>query len=181
MGKHAYFPGANDNASGVAMLLELAAHYARPENRPAYSVAFLLFGGEEAGLLGSAYFVAHPLVPLKRIKFLINLDLLGTGEEGATVVNGRVFEAPYHRLVALNEAHHYLLQLAPRGRAANSDHFPFSEAGVPAFFIYTRGGSKAYHDVNDRPKALSLVGFAGTYKLVHALLNKLGAAPAAKK
>ena len=181
MGKHAYFPGANDNASGVAMLLELAAHYARPENRPAYSVVFLLFGGEEAGLLGSTYFVSHPLVPLKRIKFLVNLDLLGTGEEGATVVNGRVFEAPYHRLVALNEAHHYLPQLAPRGRAANSDHFPFSEAGVPAFFIYTRGGSKAYHDVNDRPVALSLAGFAGAYKLVHDFLNELGAAPAAKK
>ena len=181
MGKHAYFPGANDNASGVAMLLELAAHYARPENRPAYSIVFLLFGGEEAGLLGSTYFVAHPLVPLKRIKFLVNLDLLGTGEEGATVVNGRVFEASYHRLVALNEAHHYLPQLAPRGRAANSDHFPFSETGVPAFFIYTRGGSKAYHDVNDRPEALSLAGFAGAYKLMHDFLNELGAAPAAPK
>ena len=181
MGKRAYFPGANDNASGVAMLLELAAHYARPENRPAYSVVFLLFGGEEAGLLGSSYFVAHPLVPLRRIKFLVNLDLLGTGEQGVTVVNGRVFEAPYHRLVALNDAHHYLPQLAARGRAANSDHFPFSEAGVPAFFLYTRGGSPAYHDVNDRPEALSLAGFAGAYHLVHDFLNELGAAPAAKK
>ena len=181
MGKRAYFPGANDNASGVAMLLELAAHYARPENRPAYSVVFLLFGGEEAGLLGSGYFVAHPLVPLRRIKFLVNLDLLGTGEQGATVVNGRVFEAPYHRLVALNDAHHYLPQLAARGRAANSDHFPFSEAGVPAFFLYTRGGSPAYHDVNDRPEALSLAGFAGAYHLIHDFLNELGAAPAAKK
>ena len=180
MGKHAYFPGANDNASGVAMLLELAAHYAKPENRPAYSVVFLLFGGEEAGLLGSGYFVAHPLVPLRRIRFLVNLDLLGTGELGATVVNGRVLEAPYRRLVALNEAHHYLPQLAARGRAANSDHFPFSEAGVPAFYLYTRGGSPAYHDVNDLPKALSLAGFAGTTKLVRDFLYELGAAPAAK-
>ncbi|HEX8506500.1 MAG TPA: M28 family peptidase, partial [Hymenobacter sp.] len=61
MGSNTYFPGANDNASGVALLLELAAHYARPENRPACSVAFLLFGAEEAGLVGSRYFVAHPL------------------------------------------------------------------------------------------------------------------------
>ncbi|RZK46183.1 MAG: M28 family peptidase, partial [Hymenobacter sp.] len=59
MGKNTYFPGANDNASGVALLLELAAHYARPENQPACSVAFLLFGAEEAGLLGSSYFVQH--------------------------------------------------------------------------------------------------------------------------
>ena len=143
-------------------------------------MVFLLFGGEEAGLVGSSYFVAHPLVPLKRIRFLVNLDLLGTGEQGATVVNGRVLEAPYRRLVALNEARHYLPQLAPRGRAANSDHFPFSEAGVPAFYLYTRGGSPAYHDVNDRPEALSLAGFAGAFGLLRDFLNEQGAAPALK-
>ena len=181
MGKDVYFPGANDNASGVAMLLELAAHYAKPENRPACSVAFLLFGAEEAGLVGSQYFVAHPLVPLKSIKFLVNLDLLGTGEQGATVVNGRVFEGPYRRLVALNDAHQYLPALGARGRAANSDHFPFSEAGVPAFFLYTRGGSAAYHDVNDKPAALSLAVFAGAFGLVRDFLNEEGAATAPKK
>jgi len=171
MGKDTYFPGANDNASGVALLLELAAHYARPENQPACSVVFLLFGAEEAGLVGSRYFVAHPLVPLSRIKFLVNLDLLGTGEEGATVVNGKVFEPAFQRLTALNEAHHYLPRLTARGRAANSDHFPFSEAGVPAFFLYTRGGSTAYHDVHDQPAALSLAGFSGAFGLVRDFLD----------
>ena len=177
MGQDTYFPGANDNASGVALLLELAAHYARPENQPACSVAFLLFGAEEAGLVGSSYFVQHPLLPLPRIKFLVNLDLLGTGEEGATVVNGRVYETAYQRLAALNDAHHYLPKLGPRGRAANSDHFPFSEAGVPAFFMYTRGGSLAYHDVHDQPAALSLAGFAGAYGLVRDFLDQQGARP----
>jgi VanZ family protein len=180
MGKQTYFPGANDNASGVALLLELAAHYARPENRPTCSVVFLLFGAEEAGLVGSSYFVRHPLVPLASIKFLLNLDLLGTGEEGATVVNGRVHEAAFARLTALNEASHYLPRLTARGRAANSDHYPFSEAGVPAFFLYTRGGSLAYHDVNDRPAALSLAGFAGAYGLARDFLDGLGARPAAR-
>ncbi|NML66506.1 VanZ family protein [Hymenobacter sp. RP-2-7] len=177
MGKDTYFPGANDNASGVALLLELAAHYARPENRPACSVAFLLSGAEEAGLIGSSYFVQHPLLPLPRIKFLVNLDLLGTGEEGATIVNGRVYEAAYQRLVALNDTHHYLPKLTARGRAANSDHFPFSEAGVPAFFMYTRGGSQTYHDVRDQPAALSLAGFAGAYGLVRDFLDQQGARP----
>jgi len=177
MGKKAYFPGANDNASGVAMLLELAAHYAQPENRPACSVVFLLFGAEEAGLVGSRYFVEHPLVPLKQIKFLMNLDLLGTGEEGATVVNGKVHEAAFQRLQALNTARHYLPALGARGKAANSDHYPFSEAGVPAFFLYTRGGSKAYHDVNDTPDKLSLAGFAGAFGLVRDFLNEMGAVP----
>ncbi len=171
MGRRTYFPGANDNASGVALLLELAAHYARPENRPSYSIVFLLFGAEEAGLVGSRYFVAHPLVPLPRIKFLVNLDLLGTGEEGATVVNGKVFPAAFERLVQLNRTHRYLPALGARGKAANSDHFPLSEAGVPAFFLYTRGGSAAYHDVHDRPEALSLAGFAGAFGLVRDFLD----------
>ena len=175
MGSKTYFPGANDNASGVALLLELAAHYARPENQPACSVVFLLFGAEEAGLLGSGYFVQHPLVPLVRIKFLLNLDLLGTGEEGATVVNGRVHAAAFARLTALNDTHHYLPRLTARGRAANSDHFPFSEAGVPAFFLYTRGGSTAYHDVHDQAAALSLAGFAGAFGLARDFLDGLGA------
>jgi Zn-dependent M28 family amino/carboxypeptidase len=92
-----------------------------------------------------------------------------------------VFEAPYKRLVALNEAHHYLPALAARGKAANSDHYPFSEAGVPAFFIYTRGGSTAYHDVNDQPAALSLAGFLGAFGLVRDFLNEEGAAPRTTK
>jgi aminopeptidase YwaD len=177
MGRKSYFPGANDNASGVAMLLELAAYYTRPENHPACSIVFLLFGAEEAGLVGSSYFVQHPLVPLPFIKFLLNLDLLGTGEEGITVVNGKLLPAAFARLQRLNAAGHYLPSIGARGRAANSDHFPFSEAGVPAFFIYTRGGSKAYHDVQDRPEALSLAGFEGVFSLLRDFIKESGAGP----
>lgn len=174
MGRLAYFPGANDNASGTAMLLELAAHYAQPENQPAYSIVFVAFGAEEAGLVGSRYFVEHPLVPLSRIRFLMNLDLLGTGSEGATVVNGREYPVQFQLLQRLNEAHHALPSLVARGRAANSDHFPFSERGVPAFFLYTRGGITAYHDVHDRAKTLPLTAFSGVFKLIQDFLNVLG-------
>ncbi|UOQ78652.1 M20/M25/M40 family metallo-hydrolase [Hymenobacter sp. 5516J-16] len=175
MGKRTYFPGANDNASGVAMLLELAAHYARPENRPACSLVFIAFGAEEAGLVGSKYFVEHPLVPLTSIRFLLNLDLMGTGEEGATVVNGRVFERQYQQLTQVNATVRYLPALTARGRAANSDHYYFSERGVPSFFLYTRGGSKAYHDVADRAQTLSLTGFTGMFGLLQDFLNQQGA------
>jgi aminopeptidase YwaD len=177
LGKHAYFPGANDNASGTAMLLELATYYAKAENQPAYSIAFMAFGAEEAGLLGSRYYVAHPLFPLSSIRFLLNMDLLGTGEEGMTVVNGKLLEAPFQQLTQLNNAGHWVPQLGARGRAANSDHYPFSELGVPAFFFYTRGGSKAYHDVDDRAEALSLAGFRGVFQLTTRFLTLLGARP----
>ena len=76
MGKDTFFPGANDNASGVSMLLNLAKYYkAHPAN---YSIAFIFFSGEEAGLLGSKYYSEHPIFPLSKIKFLVNLVLLGT-------------------------------------------------------------------------------------------------------
>ncbi|WP_169513145.1 M28 family metallopeptidase [Hymenobacter aerophilus] len=171
LGRDTYFPGANDNASGVAMLLELAAYYAQPENRPAYSVAFLAFGAEEAGLVGSRYFVEHPLIPLPAIRVLTNLDLLGTGSEGLTVVNGRVFENQFARLQRLNAVGGYVPSLAARGRAANSDHFPFSERGVPALFFYTRGGITAYHDVLDRPETLPLTAFSAVFGLLRDFLN----------
>jgi len=174
LGKHTYFPGANDNASGTAMLLELAAHYARPENRLAYSVVFISFGAEEAGLLGSQYFTEHPLVPLARIRFLLNLDLMGTGSEGATVVNGRVFVRQFQQLQNLNTANHYLPSLAARGRAANSDHYYFSERGVPALFLYTRGGIAAYHDIQDRAATLPLTAFTNTFRLLRDFLNIQG-------
>jgi hypothetical protein len=75
MGKDTYFPGANDNASGTSLLLNLA-HYYATHPQP-YTIGFICFAGEEAGLIGSKYFTEHPLVPLKNIRFLINTDLAG--------------------------------------------------------------------------------------------------------
>ncbi|MBC6991003.1 M28 family metallopeptidase [Hymenobacter sp. BT491] len=173
MGRRTYFPGANDNASGTAMLLELAAYYAQRQERPTMSIVFMAFGAEEAGLIGSHYFVDHPLFPLDRIRFLINLDLLGTGSDGITVVNGRQLAAPYHLLQQLNDSQHFVNSIAARGRAANSDHFYFSERGVPAFFIYTRGGIAAYHDVDDRAETLPLTAFSGVFKLLVEFVDKL--------
>lgn len=164
MGKEVYFPGANDNASGCALMLNLAGHYS--QHPPKYSIAFMAFGAEEAGLLGSKHYVEHPLFPLKQIKFLINLDLLGTGDEGITVVNGSVFKTEFDELVKINEAKNYLSQIKIRGKAANSDHYFFSENGVRCFFIYTLGGIKAYHDIYDRPETLPLTKFEDVFRLL---------------
>lgn len=87
MGKDTHFPGANDNASGVSFLLSLAKYYAA--NPQKYTIAFICFAGEEAGILGSKYFTENPLIDLQKIRFLINVDMVGTGETGATVVMQR--------------------------------------------------------------------------------------------
>ncbi|WP_299820038.1 M28 family peptidase [uncultured Pontibacter sp.] len=165
-GKRVYFPGANDNASGTAMLLELADYYSKPENKPRYSIIFIAFAAEEAGLLGSLHYVQNPLSPLADIRFLVNLDLLGTGSEGLMVVNGQVHEQEFALLNAINKEHNYLPQLKRRGKAANSDHYPFSEQGVPAFFFYTLGGTTAYHNTHDYASQLPLTKFAEVYNLI---------------
>lgn len=171
MGAGTFFPGANDNASGVSLVLNLARYYkAHPAK---YSVAFILFAGEEAGLLGSRYYTEHPLFPLERIKFLTNLDLLGTGNEGIMVVNATVFKPQFEKLKAINETKQYVTQVKQRGKAANSDHYWFAEKGVPCFFIYTMGGIQAYHDVFDRPETLPLTDYVDIFKLLVDFTAKL--------
>jgi hypothetical protein len=173
MGKDVIFRGANDNASGTTMLLNLARHYSQPENTPSYSIAFIAFAGEEIGLEGSSHYVQNPLFPLNDIKFLINLDILGTGDEGITVVNGAVHTTEFEALKGINEQRGYLNQVKKRGKAAISDHYPFSEAGVPCFYIYTMGGIKAYHDVYDLPETLPLTEFEGVFKLITEFVERL--------
>jgi aminopeptidase YwaD len=163
-GKEVYFPGANDNASGCAMLINLAKYYS--EHPPKYSVAFIAFAGEEAGLLGSKYYTEHPLFPLKQIKFLINMDMVGTGEDGIKVVNATEFKTEFKTLQVLNSQTSYLKDVSLRGKAANSDHYFFYQNGVKCFFIYTLGGIKAYHDIYDRPETLPLTEFEDLFKLM---------------
>ncbi|MFL5752563.1 MAG: M28 family metallopeptidase, partial [Bacteroidia bacterium] len=135
-------------------------------NKPKCSIAFICFSAEEAGLLGSEYYVNHPLFPLSKIKFLVNLDLLGTGDEGITVVNATEFKKQFEVLKQINEEKKYLPLVKPRGKAHNSDHYWFSEKGVPCFFIYTMGGIKAYHDVYDLPQTLPLTKFSEVFRLI---------------
>ncbi|MFO7656567.1 MAG: M28 family metallopeptidase [Bacteroidales bacterium] len=169
MGNDCYFPGANDNASGVAVLLDLAKYYAK--NKPDYSIIFVAFAGEEAGLLGSDYFVKNTPIDLKKIKFLINLDLAGNGEDGLAVVNGSVHTGQFRKIAEINHASGYFPMVKARGEACNSDHCPFHKAEVPCFFIYTMGGTGAYHDLNDDYSSLSLSRYDALFNLITAFIG----------
>ncbi len=173
MGRKTYFPGANDNASGTAMVLDMARYYSRPENAPRYTLVFLLVSSEEAGLVGSQYYAEHPLFPLGSIKFLLNIDMAGHGSDGITVVNGSEFKKQFEKLKEINQAHHYLSQVKTRGAACNSDHCPFYIKGVPCFFIYTMGGAPYYHDVYDCPETLPLKEYIPYFRLITGFLNSL--------
>lgn len=170
MGKKAIMNGANDNASGTAMMLALMEYYAK--HKPKYSLLFIAFGGEEAGLVGSKIYVENPTVPLNKIKFVFNVDLMGTGSEGITVVNATEHPKEFEWLQEINKKQDLLTQIKPRGKAANSDHYWFEEAGVPSFFVYTMGGVTHYHDIKDRPETLPLTEFNDLHKLIVSFINK---------
>ncbi|AMR33438.1 aminopeptidase [Mucilaginibacter sp. PAMC 26640] len=164
MGNKTFFPGANDNASGVTQVLSLAKYYGT--HPQPYTMAFIFFAGEEAGLLGSKYFTENPLIDLKSIRFLVNLDLEGTGVDGITVVNAAVFPKEFAMLKQVNEKYKYLVNINSRGKAANSDHYLFTEKGVPSFFWYTLGGIKAYHDIYDISATLPMNEYEDMFNLI---------------
>ncbi len=164
MGPEALFPGANDNASGVAMLLALAEYFA---TKPAkHNILFVAFAGEEAGLLGSEWCVVDRPIDFGSVRMMISLDILGTGDDGITVVNATAEQDTYDRLVAINDAGAHLAQVKARGPTCNSDHCPFVKRGIPGIFIYTMGGVAHYHDVLDKADTLPLTKFPGVYEVL---------------
>jgi len=126
--------------------------------------------------LGSKYFTEHPLVPLKNIRFLVNLDLEGTGIDGITIVNGSIYSREFNILKQINNKGGLLPKIVSRGKAANSDHYFFSKNNVPAFYIYTLGGIKAYHDIYDVSSTLPMDKYSDIFTLMlnfnDVLMNK---------
>lgn len=172
MGEDVYFPGAHDNASGCAFVLNMAQYFQQHPQK--YSIVFLFFSGEESGLLGSKYFTENPLIPLESIKYLINFDLLGGGDEGITIVNSTEGkgELIYKRLMDINEKYQLLPKIAERKNAPNSDHYFFTQKKVPAIFMYTMGGKVGdYHDISDTNENCSLTMFDNIFKLFTFLIE----------
>lgn len=175
MGREVYYPGANDNASGTAMVTDLARHYSQPGNQPYYSIAFILLSGEEAGLMGAKYCAAYPPVDLKKVKFLVNLDMVGTGSEGITMVNATKFRDEYDRIVKINADNEYILTVKERGESCNSDHCPFYQKGVPAVFIYSLGKEfTEYHNPDDQSSKLPLSEYNDIFRLMRDFMDSFG-------
>lgn len=147
-----YFAGANDNASGTAMTLALMRYYA--QNPPKYTIIFCGFSGEEVGLIGSKFYCENPLFPLEKTKFMISLDLFGSGSTGMTVVNSTAFTKEFELLKKINQKDDLLPTIKGRKPTANSDHYFFYKNNVRSFFFYTMGSIKAYHDINDLPSII---------------------------
>ena len=172
LGKDAYFPGAQDNASGTAMVLDLAAYYSK--HQPEYTMVFMLFFGEEAGLLGSSYYVEHPLFPLNQIVMGVNLDMVGTGDEGITGVNWEEedYSDVWKLFSSINEENKYFDPIKQRKAAANSDHYSFNRKDAKFIFIYTMGPGTYYHNVKDKYETLSFTGYGSLFGLLTKFVER---------
>ncbi|SDR16740.1 M28 family metallopeptidase [Pseudoxanthomonas sp. CF125] len=144
LGKHPDEPGDNiyngavDNATGVAGILEIADQFAKL-GKPKRSVVFLAVTLEESGLLGSKYYVAHPVVPLDKTVAVINLDAMGVaGKTRDMTVVGMGSSELEDILKPIAEKQGRTLHSESRPEAGSyfrSDHFNFAKAGVPALYV----------------------------------------------
>jgi hypothetical protein len=135
------YAGANDDASGVGVLLEIARLWQESGYRPAHSVLFCAWGAQELGELGSRYYVEHPLLPLDQTMAVIQLDAVGGGRGYFVEAQGDPEKEGLLRFtmqVAEEWVDGRLTLTRPTGR---SDHTPFREAGIPGLLVTWREAS----------------------------------------
>lgn len=162
--------GADDNASGVAALLELAGYFAaHPVER---TLVFVAFSGEEIGLCGSTYFVEHLPVPRERIDLMINMDMLGGLCDTVFTVSGAGTAREAAGVLADAGEGSGLRVNTIAGGHGPSDHAAFYAREIPVFFFATPP-TERYHTPDDRTETLCYEGMA---RLLHVLRNTVKAA-----
>jgi len=166
--------GADDNASGSAVLLELAESLSTASRRPRRTLIFQWYSGEELGLLGSRHWVEHPSVDFERVVTMLNMDMVGRLTGSTLSVGGigtnAAFEGPLRKHGQILGIE---LLLDPVG-AAPSDNAPFHSAGVPVLFFFT-GLHDDYHRPSDELSGLNARGAARVGRLIEAVFRDLDA------
>jgi hypothetical protein len=178
------YPGADDNASGVAMMLEVARCVTKAPAPPKRSIMFIGFDQEENALFGSRYFVAHPPVPLDRVALFITADMIGRalagvcddhvfvmGTENAPGLRPWILEAGKGRPLSVDLLGADLLVLN------RSDYGPFRTRGIP-FLFFTTGENPCYHTTRDTPDTLDYPKLTGIAQMIHQVVRTALDAPA---
>jgi hypothetical protein len=171
------FNGADDNASGVAGVLEMAQAFASLPERPRRSLMFVTFTGEEKGLLGSRALVTQELIPLDNIAFMLNLDMIGRNPQRAVRVYGDGYGRGLRGIIELaNEGPGVELEFEGPAYMGNSDHDPFYERDVPFAFLFT-GTHEDYHQLGDHASKLDYERMASIVRLAYGVVDRLADAP----
>ncbi|HDP74807.1 MAG TPA: M20/M25/M40 family metallo-hydrolase [Bacteroidales bacterium] len=164
--------GADDNASGVAAMLEIAQKLASDPKKIKRSIMFVAFGAEEKGLIGSQRFVDSALIPIENIKAMINLDMVGRLRNRELEVHGSKTSLEADSILnALNSDSLFYLKLVPDGFGP-SDHASFYSKNIPVFFFHT-GLHEDYHTPNDDVALLNIDGMQNVSDYVFRLALEL--------
>ncbi|MFO7922418.1 MAG: M20/M25/M40 family metallo-hydrolase [Bacteroidales bacterium] len=167
-------PGADDNASGVAAMIEIAERLSAERQNHRRSYIFVAFGAEEKGLLGSKYFIENPVVETGAIKTMINLDMVGRlNEDRILQVGGTGTSMEGDAIIgSLNSDYRFTTALSPEG-SGPSDHASFYAAGIPVFFFST-GAHMDYHTPDDTAEKINYEGLKKVADFVCDLATSLG-------
>lgn len=161
--------GADDNASGVAGLLELARVYSTNDVKEKYNLLFIAFSAEELGLLGSKYWVEHPTIPLNSIHWMLNMDMIGrynplsglavigygTSTSFPTIFEGITSDLKFN---------------LSRDGNGGSDQTSFYKKNIPVLFFHT-GGHEDYHKIGDDAHKIDYKALKSILELEIAVLN----------
>ncbi len=165
--------GADDNASGVAALMEIAEKLAPRQDSLQRHFLFVAFDAEEMGLIGSRHFTRHAPVPLDSIEAMINLDMIGRLRHDNSLQIGGTGTSPIGEelLHQLNQDSTFNLGMTPQGYGP-SDHAAFYSSNIPVFFIST-GPHLDYHTPADDPDQLNYPGLKKVADFVFRLTNQI--------
>ena len=165
--------GADDNASGVAATIELA-RLLKESRSKSNNYLFIAFSGEELGLFGSKYFVEHPTIDLKKVNYMINLDMVGRLRDSthALTIGGYGTSPAWGE--ACNNAgdkKYFMLKYDSSG-VGPSDHTSFYRKGIPVLFFFT-GIHADYHTPTDDYDKINFVGELQVVKYVYEVVEKV--------
>jgi hypothetical protein len=173
-GSKLYFPGANDNASGSAAVLQLARAFASLKNKPARSILFVLYTSEEQGLTGSAHFANHCPVPVEQIVAALNMDCIAFGDSiqiGNGKSNPKLWE-----LAREIDSGQDKLSVSRTWAGGGADLEALHKKGVPGLYFVTTNSYAHLHLPSDRPETLNKELYESLVRLVYLVTEKLTSA-----
>ena len=163
--------GADDNATGTAAVLELIRRVADGPKLKR-RVVFICFSGEERGLLGSAYYVKHPVIPLAETVAMLNFDMIGTLRDNRVEVNGVSTAAEFRSIVEAADQASPLDIKVVDNPFGGSDHLPFFRKNIPVMFCFT-GITSRYHTPDDDFEAVNVPGVVSVIDLSEYMLRAI--------
>jgi metal-dependent amidase/aminoacylase/carboxypeptidase family protein len=172
-GEVTVFNGANDNASGTAAVLEIARILSQREEKLPRSVLFIAFSAEERGLVGSFFYVKHPVLPIEKTVAMVNLDMVGCMEGEQVMASGSGTSKLLTKMVIRAARDHDLNLIEMPGKLGGSDHVPFYTHEVPVVHFITTGGWKDYHKPTDDVETLDFEGAARISEMAAELVVTL--------